>query len=93
MFKELTPIIFSCDIEYINNIFVLFLGALTCQSGCILGKLENALAEKGLTVPLDLGSRSSCQIGGNVSTNAGGMRLFKYGNLHGNVLGIEVVST
>lgn len=42
-------------------------------------------------VPLDIGSRGSCQIGGNVSTNAGGMRLFRYGNMHGNVLGLEVV--
>ena len=34
---------------------------------------------------------SSCQIGGNVSTNAGGVRLLRYGSLHGNVLGIEAV--
>jgi FAD/FMN-containing dehydrogenase len=34
---------------------------------------------------------SSCQIGGNVSTNAGGLRLLRYGSLHGSVLGLEVV--
>lgn len=34
----------------------------------------------------------SCQIGGNVSTNAGGLRLLRYGSLHGSVLGIEAVS-
>lgn len=34
----------------------------------------------------------SCQIGGNVSTNAGGLRLLRYGSLHGNILGIEAVS-
>lgn len=33
----------------------------------------------------------SCQIGGNVSTNAGGLRLLRYGSLHGSVLGLEVV--
>ena len=33
----------------------------------------------------------SCQIGGNISTNAGGLRLLRYGSLHGNVLGLEVV--
>lgn len=67
-------------------------GVLTCQSGSILENIEKYVATKGLTVPLDLGSRSSCQIGGNVSTNAGGMRLFRYGNLHGNILGLEAVS-
>jgi FAD/FMN-containing dehydrogenase len=34
---------------------------------------------------------SSCQIGGNVATNAGGLRLLRYGSLHGTVLGLEVV--
>lgn len=38
-------------------------------------------------MPLDLGAKGSCQIGGNVSTNAGGIRLLRYGSLHGNVLG------
>jgi FAD/FMN-containing dehydrogenase len=41
--------------------------------------------------PLDLGAKGSCHIGGNVATNAGGLRLLRYGNLHGNVLGLEVV--
>ncbi|KAJ8954510.1 hypothetical protein NQ318_000741 [Aromia moschata] len=45
----------------------------------------------GFIVPLDLGAKGSCHIGGNVSTNAGGLRLLRYGNLHGNVLGLEVV--
>ncbi|RYR33940.1 hypothetical protein Ahy_A10g048634 isoform C [Arachis hypogaea] len=38
-------------------------------------------------MPLDLGAKRSCQIGGNVSTDAGGLRLLRYGSLHGNVLG------
>lgn len=38
-------------------------------------------------MPLDLGAKGSCQIGGNVSTNAGGLRFVRYGSLHGNVLG------
>lgn len=41
--------------------------------------------------PLDLGAKGSCQIGGNISTNAGGLRLLRYGSLHGTVLGLEVV--
>jgi len=43
-------------------------------------------------MPLDLGAKGSCHIGGNVSTNAGGMRLLRYGSLHGSVLGLEAVS-
>lgn len=42
-------------------------------------------------MPIDLGAKGICHIGGNLSTNAGGIRLFRYGNLHGNVLGMEVV--
>ncbi len=42
-------------------------------------------------MPLDLGARGSCQIGGNVSTNAGGVRVVRYGLLRDNVLGLEVV--
>lgn len=43
-------------------------------------------------MPLDLGAKGSCQIGGNISTNAGGLRLLRYGSLHGSVLGLEAVS-
>ncbi|KAK6634975.1 hypothetical protein RUM44_000224 [Polyplax serrata] len=68
-----------------------FSGALTCQSGCILEVLDNYLEEYGLMMPLDLGAKGICHIGGNLSTNAGGIRLFRYGNLHGSVLGLEVV--
>ena len=42
-------------------------------------------------MPLDLGAKGTCQIGGNVSTNAGGVRLLRYGSLHGTVLGLEAV--
>ncbi|XP_037903422.1 D-2-hydroxyglutarate dehydrogenase, mitochondrial isoform X2 [Hermetia illucens] len=66
-------------------------GILICQSGCILENLEHKANELGLCVPLDLGAKSSCHIGGNVSTNAGGLRLLRYGNLHGSVLGVEAV--
>lgn len=65
---------------------------MECESGCILENLEKAVAEKGLCMPLDLGAKGSCHIGGNVSTNAGGIRLIRYGNLHGSVLGVEAVS-
>ena len=66
-------------------------GILTCDSGCVLEALDNAVAEKGLTMPLDLGAKGSCHIGGNLSTNAGGLRLLRYGSLHGSVVGLEAV--
>jgi len=66
-------------------------GTLVCDAGCILEVLDNYLAERGYMVPLDLGAKGSCHIGGNVATNAGGLRLLRYGSLHGNVLGLEVV--
>ncbi|XP_021718089.1 D-2-hydroxyglutarate dehydrogenase, mitochondrial-like [Chenopodium quinoa] len=67
-------------------------GILVCEAGCILENLESFLDNEGFVMPLDLGAKGSCQIGGNVSTNAGGLRLVRYGSLHGNVLGLEAVS-
>ena len=67
-------------------------GVLTCQAGCILENLESYLNERGFMMPLDLGAKGSCQIGGNVSTNAGGIRLIRYGSLQGSILGVEAVS-
>ncbi len=66
-------------------------GVLVCQAGCILQNLDDQLAEAGLMMPLDLGAKGSCHIGGNISTNAGGIRYLRYGSLHGSVLGLEVV--
>lgn len=43
-------------------------------------------------MPVDLASKGSCQIGGNIATNAGGLRVLRYGSMHGSVLGLEVVS-
>lgn len=63
-----------------------------CEAGCILENLDNYVRERGLIMPLDLGAKGTCHIGGNTSTNAGGLRLLRYGNLHGSVLGIEAVS-
>lgn len=67
-------------------------GILICQAGCILEQLELSAQDKGLIMPLDLGAKGSCLIGGNISTNAGGLRLLRYGNLHGSVLGVEAVT-
>lgn len=76
-----------------NNIltFDSISGILTCQAGCILENLSVYLQERDYIMPLDLGAKGSCHIGGNVSTNAGGLRLLRYGSLRGTVLGLEVV--
>ncbi|KAG8858407.1 hypothetical protein FRB96_005292 [Tulasnella sp. 330] len=66
-------------------------GVLVCDAGCVLETLTEYLAPHKHIMPLDLGAKGSCQIGGNVSTNAGGLRLLRYGSLHGSVLGLEVV--
>ena len=66
-------------------------GVLKCDAGLILENADNMLLEHGYIFPLDLGAKGSCQVGGNVATNAGGLRLLRYGSLHGSVLGLEVV--
>ncbi len=54
-------------------------GVLSCQSGCILYTLDEYVKDRGFVMPLDLGAKESCQIGGNLSTNAGGLRVLRYG--------------
>ena len=58
----------------------------------MLQSLSDHVADFGLIMPLDLAAKGSCHIGGNVATNAGGVRLLRYGSLHGSVLGLEAVS-
>ncbi|GMF03916.1 unnamed protein product [[Candida] boidinii] len=66
-------------------------GIFKVDAGVILENADNFLSEKGYIFPLDLGAKGSCHVGGNVATNAGGLRLIRYGSLHGSVLGLEVV--
>eukprot|EP00359_Climacostomum_virens_P002183 CAMPEP_0204901278 /NCGR_PEP_ID=MMETSP1397-20131031/2988_1 /ASSEMBLY_ACC=CAM_ASM_000891 /TAXON_ID=49980 /ORGANISM="Climacostomum Climacostomum virens, Strain Stock W-24" /LENGTH=406 /DNA_ID=CAMNT_0052069613 /DNA_START=245 /DNA_END=1465 /DNA_ORIENTATION=+ len=66
-------------------------GILRTEAGVILQTLNEYANSKGYIVPLDLGAKGSCFIGGNVATNAGGIRYLRYGSLHGSVLGLEVV--
>ncbi|KPM41530.1 putative D-lactate dehydrogenase, mitochondrial [Neonectria ditissima] len=66
-------------------------GSLVVDAGCILEAVDQYLAKQGYIFPLDLGAKGSCHVGGNVSTNAGGLRLLRYGSLHGSVLGVEAV--
>ena len=64
---------------------------MTVEAGCILQSVCEAADAKGLFFPLDLGARGSATIGGNISTNAGGNRVLRYGMMRELVLGLEVV--
>ena len=64
---------------------------MTVQAGVPLQAIQERAAAEGLLFPLDLGARGSCQIGGNVSTNAGGNRVIRYGMTRRLVLGLEAV--
>ena len=65
--------------------------SLTAEAGCILSQVQQAADTAGCFFPLSLGSQGSCQIGGNLSTNAGGVNVLRYGMMRDLVLGLEVV--
>ena len=64
---------------------------ITAHAGTPLQVLQDAAAEHDLFMPLDLGARGSCNIGGNVATNAGGTEVIRYGMTRSLVLGLEAV--
>ncbi|MEQ8485731.1 MAG: FAD-binding oxidoreductase [Pseudomonadales bacterium] len=64
---------------------------MVVQSGAVLQTIQEQAEEAGLLFPLDLGGRGSCTIGGNISTNAGGNRVIRYGMTRDMVLGLEAV--
>lgn len=64
---------------------------MTVQAGATLQSLQDEAQRHGMMFALDLGARGSCQIGGNIATNAGGNRVIRYGMTRDLVLGLEVV--
>jgi len=64
---------------------------ITVEAGCTLVEVQAAAEKAGRLFPLSLASEGSCQIGGNLSTNAGGVHVLRYGNTRELVLGLEVV--
>jgi FAD/FMN-containing dehydrogenase len=64
---------------------------MVCPAGLTLAEAQDAADAAGFLLPLDLGARGSATIGGNISTNAGGMRVIRYGMMREIVLGLEAV--
>ncbi len=64
---------------------------MTVEAGVVLQTIQAEAARHGRLFPLSLGAEGSCQIGGNLSTNAGGTQVLRYGNARALVLGLEVV--
>jgi FAD/FMN-containing dehydrogenase len=65
--------------------------SLVAEAGCILADVQRAADEVERLFPLSLGSEGTCQIGGNLSTNAGGTSVLRYGMMRDLVLGLEVI--
>ncbi len=64
---------------------------MTVEAGAILQQVQEVAEDAGLYFALDLGARASCTIGGNIATNAGGVRVLRYGMMREQLLGVEVV--
>lgn len=72
------------EVDTLNN-------TITAEAGCILANIQQAAREADRFFPLSLGAEGSCQIGGNLATNAGGVNVLRYGNARELALGLEVV--
>ncbi len=65
--------------------------SMVVDAGCVLADIQQAAADQGRFFPLSLAAEGSCQIGGNVATNAGGINVLRYGTTRDLVLGVEAV--
>lgn len=65
---------------------------IRCEAGVVLERIQMSAAEQGLYFPVDFSSRGSSQIGGNIATNAGGIRVIRYGNVRDWIVGLRVVT-
>jgi len=65
--------------------------SVTAEAGVIIETLQKAAKEAGLFYPVDLAAKGSCQLGGNIATNAGGLKLIRYGGTREPGVGVEEV--
>lgn len=66
-------------------------GIVSSEAGVILSDLQDFTKARGYEVPLDLGAKGSCFIGGNLATNAGGIKFIRHNSLHANCVGLTTV--
>ena len=66
-------------------------GILQAEAGCILSDLQDYTKERHYEVPLDLGAKGTCMIGGNLATNAGGIKFIRHNSMHANCVGLKAV--
>jgi len=66
-------------------------GVMTVGAGCVLEVAQNAAADAGWRLAVDIGARGSCTIGGMIATNAGGTQVLRYGMMRDQILGLEAV--
>ncbi|WP_419902241.1 FAD-binding oxidoreductase [Kiloniella sp.] len=73
------------NLDPINN-------TMTVEAGCILQTIQEHAANNDRLFPLSLGAEGTCEIGGNIASNAGGINVIRYGNTRALVLGLEIVT-
>jgi FAD/FMN-containing dehydrogenase len=81
------------NLSHMNRILNIDAAAMTIEveAGAVLQTVQEAARGAGRMFPLSLGAEGSCQIGGNISTNAGGIHVLRFGNMRHLVLGLETV--
>ncbi len=72
------------EINALNNYVV-------CEAGVILDSIINECENASLSFPIKMSSSGSCQVGGIIATNAGGINVIKYGSIRSNILGLDVI--
>ena len=82
------------SLERMNKIIALNRAerTLTCQAGVVTERIQLRAAEEGFYFPIDFASKGSSQIGGNIATNAGGIRVIRYGMLREWIIGLTIVT-
>lgn len=81
------------SLERMNNVQQIDVqnGVAVVDAGCVLSDVKRAVEDAGAFLPISIGSEGSCQIGGIISTNAGGINVVRYGMARTHILGLEVV--
>lgn len=90
---DANPDAIALSLERLNRIVEIDPASMTMtvEAGCVLQTVQDRAEAQGMILPLDLGARGSATIGGNIATNAGGVRVLRWGMMRDMVLGVEAV--